>query len=284
MSTDISSNETNAQPDGRVLLVGCGNMGFAMLKGWIEQGTPANRIDVVEPSDDLRKRAAGTGAKVHASVDEIIGGEAPAMAIIAVKPQVMAKVLADYRPFAAAGTTFVSVAAGTLLGTIEKALGEGSAVIRCMPNTPAAVGKGMMVCCANDAVTGKARAVCETLLSASGSVAFVEEESLMDAVTGVSGSGPAYVFHFIEAMAEAGVKSGLPEELAKELAIQTVYGAAVYARSSDEDPGQLRSNVTSPNGTTAAALDVLMGTGRLRALLAEAVEAAAERSRELARD
>ncbi|WP_230293377.1 pyrroline-5-carboxylate reductase [Croceicoccus sp. Ery5] len=284
MSTDISSNETNAQPDGRVLLVGCGNMGFAMLKGWIEQGTPANRIDVVEPNDDLRKRAAGTGAKVHAGVDEIIGGEAPAMAIIAVKPQVMAKVLADYRPFAAAGTTFVSVAAGTLLGTIEKALGEGSAVIRCMPNTPAAVGKGMMVCCANDAVTGEARAVCETLLSASGSVAFVEEESLMDAVTGVSGSGPAYVFHFIEAMAEAGVKSGLPEELAKELAIQTVYGAAVYARSSDEDPGQLRSNVTSPNGTTAAALDVLMGTGRLRALLAEAVEAAAERSRELARD
>ncbi|WP_230281405.1 pyrroline-5-carboxylate reductase [Croceicoccus sp. Ery15] len=284
MSTDISSNETNAQPDGRVLLVGCGNMGFAMLKGWIEQGTPANRIDVVEPNDDLRKRAGGTGAKVHASVDDIIGGEAPAMAIIAVKPQVMAKVLADYRPFAAAGTTFVSVAAGTLLGTIEKALGEGSAVIRCMPNTPAAVGKGMMVCCANDAVTGEARAVCETLLSASGSVAFVEEESLMDAVTGVSGSGPAYVFHFIEAMAEAGVKSGLPEDLAKELAIQTVYGAAVYARSSDEDPGQLRSNVTSPNGTTAAALDVLMGTGRLRALLAEAVEAAAERSRELARD
>ena len=201
-------------------------MGFAMLKGWIEQGTPANRIDVVEPNDDLRKRAAGTGAKVHASAGDITGGEAPAMAIIAVKPQMMAKVLADYKPFAAKGTTFVSVAAGTLLGTIEDALGKGSAVIRCMPNTPAAVGKGMMVCCANDAVTDEARAVCETLLSASGSVAFVEEERLMDAVTGVSGSGPAYVFHFIEAMAEAGVKSGLPEELSKELAIQTVYGAA----------------------------------------------------------
>lgn len=259
-------------------------MGFAMLKGWIEQGTPANRIDVVEPNDDLRKRAAGTGAEVHASAGDITGGEAPAMAIIAVKPQMMAKVLADYKPFAAKGTTFVSVAAGTLLGTIEDALGKGSAVIRCMPNTPAAVGKGMMVCCANDAVTDEARAVCETLLSASGSVAFVEEERLMDAVTGVSGSGPAYVFHFIEAMAEAGVKSGLPEELSKELAIQTVYGAASYARSSDEDPGQLRSNVTSPNGTTAAALDVLMSTGRMRELVAEAVEAAAERSRELAKD
>lgn len=284
MSTEISSQSQNAQPEGRVLLVGCGNMGFAMLRGWIEQGTPANRIDVVEPNEDLRKRAAGTGAKVHAGAEEIIGGEVPAMAIVAVKPQVMTKVLADYRPFAAAGTTFVSVAAGTLLGTIENALGEGSAVIRCMPNTPAAVGKGMMVCCANDAVTDEARAVCDTLLSASGSVAFVEDEALMDAVTGVSGSGPAYVFHFIEAMAEAGVASGLPEELAKELAIQTVYGAAAYARSSDENPGQLRSNVTSPNGTTAAALDVLMGSGRLRELVAEAVEAAAERSRELARD
>jgi pyrroline-5-carboxylate reductase len=284
MSTDISSQSQNTQPDGRVLLVGCGNMGFAMLKGWIEQGTPANRIDVVEPNDDLRQRAAGTGASVHADVADIIDGEAPAMAIIAVKPQMMAKVLAAYKPFAAGGTTFVSVAAGTLLGTIEGALGQGSAVIRCMPNTPAAVGKGMMVCCANEAVTDKARAVCETLLSSSGSVAFVEEERLMDAVTGVSGSGPAYVFHFIEAMAEAGVKSGLPEELSKELAIQTVYGAAAYARSSDEDPGQLRSNVTSPNGTTAAALDVLMGTGRLRELVAEAVEAAAERSRELSRD
>ncbi|GGD70017.1 pyrroline-5-carboxylate reductase [Croceicoccus mobilis] len=284
MNTEITGSDRIAQSNGRVLLVGCGNMGFAMLRGWIEKGIPANRIDVVEPNDDLRKRAASTGASVHASAEDMTGGEAPAMAIMAVKPQVMAKVLESYRGFATRGTTFVSVAAGTLIETIEKALGGKPSVIRCMPNTPAFIGEGMMVCVANEKVEDADKAQCETLLSAGGKVAFVEEESMMDAVTGVSGSGPAYVFHFIESLSAAGAAAGLPPELSEELAIQTVYGAAKLAREADEDPTQLRKNVTSPNGTTAAGLSVMMTDDRLRTMIEEVVNAAADRSRELAKD
>jgi len=190
-------------------------------------------------------------------------------------------VVPAYRRFVHANTTFLSVAAGTGIKVFEDILGAGTAVIRCMPNTPAAIGKGMMVTCSNAAVSADTAAFVAELLAASGEVATVDDESLMDAVTAVSGSGPAYVFHFIECLTEAGVAAGLPEETAKRLAMQTVYGAASLASDSADPPGRLREQVTSPNGTTAAALAVLMGDGRLKTLVGEAVEAARKRSVEL---
>src|SRR5690606_11434236 len=181
------------------------------------------------------------------------------------------------------GATFVSVAAGTPIAAFERLLGAGAAVIRCMPNTPAAIGQGMMVTVANAHVAQPAAAFVRDLLSASGRAAERADEGLMDAVTAGSGSGPAYVFHFIECLTAAGEAAGLPADTARLLAMQTVYGAAALAAESGEEPGELRRQVTSPNGTTAAALSVLMGDDRLKTLVAEAVEAARRRSAELGR-
>jgi pyrroline-5-carboxylate reductase len=175
----------------------------------------------------------------------------------------------------------VSIAAGTGTKVFEELLGPSAAVIRCMPNTPAAIGKGMMVMVSNTRVSSQAKDFVADLLSASGKVATIDDEALMDAVTAVSGSGPAYIFHFIEALTVASERAGLPAETARLLAMQTVYGAAALAAESGEDPGALRRQVTSPNGTTAAALGVLMGDDRLTKLLTEAVEAARLRSIEL---
>lgn len=269
--------------DFQVLLIGCGNMGFAMLQGWLANGLPPQAIHVVEPASELRTRASALAVTTWAEASNLPTDARFAIAVVAVKPQIIAGLLPHYRAYAAAGTTFVSVAAGTLIKTFEAILGETTAVIRCMPNTPAAIGKGMMVCCANSGVSKEARAFCEQLLESSGRVAFVEDETLMDAVTGVSGSGPAYVFHFIESLAYAGLAAGLPEDLAQTLALQTVYGAATLAAQSLDNAAKLRMNVTSPNGTTAAALEILMGEGRLQNLVTEAVVAASERSRALSK-
>jgi pyrroline-5-carboxylate reductase len=201
--------------------------------------------------------------------------------VLAVKPQVIREVTAGYRRFGDGRTTFLSIAAGTAVATFEEILGERAPIIRCMPNTPAAIGKGMMVTFANERVSDNARKFVADLLSASGRVASIDDESLMDTVTAVSGSGPAYIFHFIECLTAAAESAGLPTETAKLLAMQTVYGAASLAAESREDPGVLRQQVTSPNGTTAAALAVLMGEDRLKRLLTEAVEAARLRSIEL---
>lgn len=259
----------------KIILVGCGNMGHAMLKGWIASGTvQPSDIIVVEPSDALRERAAETGVTVQPSADGITAAD---LVVIAVKPQVIRDVLPAYTSLAPSAT-FLSVAAGVPIASFTELLGDGTPVIRCMPNTPAAIGKGMMVVCANADVSDATMAFVNALLSASGEVATVEDESLMDAVTAVSGSGPAYIFHFIECLSAAAKKAGLPEETAKLLAMQTVYGAACLARESDEEPGKLREQVTSPNGTTAAALGVLMGEDRLAKLLDEAVDAARRRS------
>jgi pyrroline-5-carboxylate reductase len=265
----------------RVLLAGCGNMGYAMLSGWIKSGKlDPSQTFVVEPNGTLRERAAGLGAGVAASAEEIPAGLTPELIVIAVKPQVIREVVAGYRRFAGTAT-FLSIAAGTGIATFEEILGPGSALMRCMPNTPAAIGKGMMVTFANANVKEEMKAFIGDLLSASGEVATIDDECLMDAVTAVSGSGPAYVFHFIECLTAAAEKAGLPEKTAKLLAMQTVYGAASLAAESSEDPGVLRQQVTSPNGTTAAALAVLMGHDRLKNLLGEAVEAARARSVEL---
>jgi len=266
----------------QVVLVGCGNMGFAMLQGWLASEMLATGdAFVVEPNGELRDRAAGLGVTAVADAGALPGGLEDTVLILAVKPQAMDAVLPAYRDLASRGATIVSVAAGIRIGRFEQAYGETMPVIRVMPNTPAAVGAGMMVICANGHVDGETMEFTKTLMAASGAIAVIDDEGLMDAVTAVSGSGPAYLFHMIEALTEAARAAGLPDDLAALLAGQTIYGAAVYAKQSGVAPGTLREQVTSPNGTTAAALSVLMGDGRLTKLMTEAVEAARNRSIEL---
>lgn len=266
----------------KVVLVGCGNMGFAMLKGWLAAGILApGDVSVVEPNEALRKRAADAGVEALDDADGLDKNPAPDLIVMAVKPQMIREVVPAYKAFAGKGAAFVSVAAGTGVATFEEILGRDAAVMRCMPNTPAAIGKGMMVLFANRNVSADTKGFVGDLLATSGEVATIDNEELMDAVTAVSGSGPAYVFHFIECLAAAGEKAGLPAATAKLLAMQTVHGAASLARESDDEPGRLREQVTSPNGTTAAALSVLMDDNRLLDLVTEAVEAAKKRSIEL---
>jgi pyrroline-5-carboxylate reductase len=268
----------------QVVLVGCGNMGYAMLSGWLASGKlKADQAFVVEPNAELRARAAAVGCSVTESVEGLDADLSPDLVVVAVKPQVLAQVLEGYKRFAGGKATFLSIVAGAPVATFERILGDGASVVRCMPNTPAAIGKGMMVTFDNAHVSSAVSTFVADLLSASGRVAAISDESLMDAVTAVSGSGPAYVFHFIECLTEAGVKAGLPPETAALLASQTVMGAGVLAAESNVEPAELRRQVTSPNGTTAAALDVLMGQDRLKTLLTEAVEAARKRAVELGR-
>ncbi len=268
----------------KVVLVGCGNMGFAMLDGWVKAGRlEAGEVLVVEPNADLRQRAAGLGVATAAAAADVPSDTRPVLVIFAVKPQVMRDVVPAYRALGEHGATFLSIAAGTGVAVFEELLGSDAAIVRCMPNTPAAIGKGMQVLYSNTHVEARAQEFVRELLSANGKVATIDDETLMDAVTAVSGSGPAYVFHFIEALTEAGIAAGLPSQTAKLLAMQTVHGAASLAAESGEEPGRLREQVTSPGGTTAAALSVLMGDDRLTKLVTEAVEAARRRGIELGR-
>jgi pyrroline-5-carboxylate reductase len=264
----------------KTLLVGCGNMGYAMLSGWIASGRlQASEVLVVEPNEDLRARAGALGVEVAERAPN--ADVAPQLVVLAVKPQIIREVTSAYRHLGNGPTVFLSIAAGTPIATFQQILGPETPIVRCMPNTPAAIGKGMMVVYANRKVGSERLAFVKELLSASGAVAEIDKEDLMDAVTAVSGSGPAYIFHFIECLTAAGEKVGLPTETAKLLAMQTVYGAACLAAESREEPATLRRQVTSPNGTTAAALAVLMGDAKLEALVTEAVEAARRRSVEL---
>lgn len=260
----------------RIALIGCGNMGYAMLRGWMAQG--GHEVTVIEPADPLRDRAAAEGAAVLADGADLT--EVPDLIFLAVKPQVMAQVAPAYARFAGGPTTFVSVAAGTTMASLTGWLPD-SPLIRTMPNTPAAIGQGMLVSVANDLVTPETRATADTLLAACGETAWIEDEALMDAVTAISGSGPAYVFHFIECLAEAAEALGLPADLSLQLARQTVAGAGALANASDTPPATLREQVTSPGGTTAAGLEVLMGTGALADLLRRAAEKARRRAGEL---
>ena len=274
----------------KLVLAGCGNMGYAVSAravgggsvGWLKSAKlkPAD-VFVVEPNEALRARAAALGCAVAADAGDIPSASTPAFVVLAVKPQVIREVTEAYKRLGNGATTFVSVAAGTPVATFAGILGERTPIVRCMPNTPAAIGKGMMVVFSNSLVSEATRTTVADLLSASGAVATIDDEGLMDAVTAVSGSGPAYIFHFIECLTAAAEQAGLPAETARLLAMQTVYGAASLAAESKEDPGLLRQQVTSPNGTTAAALGVLMGGDRLKTLVTEAVEAARARSVEL---
>ncbi len=258
-----------------LVLLGCGKMGSAMLAGWLAGGLPPGAVHVIDPapSDWLR----GTGVR--------LGGRAPgapAALLVAVKPQVMAEALPAAAAMGGGGTLVISVAAGTTIARLEGAFGPGTPVVRAMPNTPAAIGRGITAIVGNGAAGEAGLAVAEALLSAVGEVVRLEDEAQIDAVTGVSGSGPAYVFHLIEAMAAGGVAEGLDPALAMRLAVATVAGAGALA-AAGQDPGTLRADVTSPNGTTQAALEVLMdGAAGFPALVPRAVAAAAARSRALA--
>jgi pyrroline-5-carboxylate reductase len=250
-----------------------------MLQGWIARGDM--EFHVVEPADALRTRAQQTGASVWTAADELPADLEPELIFLAVKPQVMGEVAPHYQRFAGGPATFVSVAAGVTIATLSALLPGATPIIRCMPNTPASIGRGMMVSTANDLVSDDAKRLATELLAASGETAWIGDEALMDAVTAISGSGPAYVFHFIECLTAAGVHLGLPHDLAGQLALQTIAGAGALAARSDTPPATLREQVTSPGGTTAAALGVLMGDQALEKLMIEAAVAARDRGVEL---
>tara|TARA_R110002020_G_scaffold29543_2_gene93153 strand:+ start:376 stop:1191 length:816 start_codon:yes stop_codon:yes gene_type:complete len=258
-----------------LVLLGCGKMGSAMLAGWLARGLPADSVWVRDPQPSDWLRAQGVNLNEELPT-------APAIVLVAVKPQMMAEALPTLQAMGNGETLFVSVAAGTPISYFEGVLGSGTPVVRAMPNTPAAISRGITAIVANEAAGARSLDEAEALLSAVGEVVRLEDEGQIDAVTGVSGSGPAYVFHMIEAMAAAGEAQGLPAPLAMQLAKATVAGAGALAAEAAESPSQLRVNVTSPNGTTQAALEVLMdpATG-FPPLIERAVKAAADRSREL---
>jgi pyrroline-5-carboxylate reductase len=265
----------------KVALVGCGNMGFAMLKGWLEAGVVQPReVLVIEPVDTLLERAIGLGVSGVKDLGAAGPEASPHLIFFAVKPQSLEAVVPPYHRFRAE-STYVSLAAGASIASFERLLGQKAAVVRAMPNMAVSVGEGMTVTVANQQVTQSAARQIHDLLSVCGQVVAIEDEDLMDAVTAISGSGPAYLFHFIECLAKAGAGIGLPTDLAKQLAVQTIYGAAVLAQSSGTEMQELRQRVTSPMGTTAAALAVLMEDDTLEKLVFKAASAACQRSIEL---
>ncbi len=263
--------------DRGLVLLGCGKMGSAMLAGWLKGGLPASSVWVIDPKPSEWVRAQGLNLNCDLPAN-------PAIVLIAVKPQMMGEALPVLRALGGGATLFVSVAAGTPISEFERVLGDGTPIVRAMPNTPAAIGRGITALIGNDHASDADVDLAEDLLSAVGQTVRLAKESQMDAVTGVSGSGPAYVFHLIETLAAAGEAQGLAPDLAMKLAKATVAGAGALAETSEEDPTQLRVNVTSPNGTTQAALEVLMQeqTG-FPTLLRKAVAAATNRSEELSR-
>ena len=266
-----------------ILLVGCGKMGGAMLAGWRSQGIPADAVVVVEPAEALATEIAERhGVRVVGKASRVPDGFEPATVILAVKPQMMDAAAPDYAGYMERGALALSIAAGKDLAYFEGVFGKQSAIVRTMPNTPAAVGRGITALYANGHVTEEQKAGAESLLSAVGETVWLDDEGQMDAVTALSGGGPAYVFLLIETMTKAGIAAGLPEAVAARLARTTVCGAGELARLADEAPEQLRKNVTSPGGTTLEALNVLMAEDGIQPLFDKAIAAATRRSRELA--
>jgi pyrroline-5-carboxylate reductase len=263
-----------------LVLFGCGKMGGAMLAGWLDRGLAADGVVVVEkmPSPELTATAAARGLALHA---EAPGDVTARVLLVAVKPQGLDDALPALKPLVGPQTVVVSVVAGKTMSTFAAGLGS-ERIVRTIPNTPAQVGRGITGAACGAAVTAADRDLVAALLAAIGRVEWVEREDQIDLVTALSGSGPAYVFHMVEALAAAGAAAGLPADMSARLARATVEGAGELLYRSPESPEQLRINVTSPGGTTAAALAVLMGGEALTKLMTEAVAAAAKRSRELA--
>lgn len=268
--------------DGDLVLAGAGNMGGAMLAGWLAQGLDPSRIVVQDPAppEPIRALLAKHGIAAHATMPD--RPAPPAVLLMAVKPQIMDQVFPALAKRAGAKTVVLSIAAGKTIASFEKHLASGIGVVRSIPNTPAAVGRGITIAAPNAHVTPAQRTLCDGLLAAIGEVGWVDDEALIDPVTAVSGSGPAYVFYLTECLAAAGIKAGLAPDLAMRLARATVTGSGELMHRSDLGADQLRKNVTSPNGTTFAALQVLMRENGLEALMTEAIAAATKRSRELA--
>ncbi|MET0536625.1 MAG: pyrroline-5-carboxylate reductase [Xanthobacteraceae bacterium] len=268
-----------AQVDGKILLVGAGKMGTAILEGWLGLGLSPSKLIVLEPDPSAQLSVlAAQGLTLN---PDRAADQAVVAALIAVKPQTAPEVMPHIVPFLGDGTVVVSIMAGRTLRFISSILPK-AAIVRAMPNVAASIGRGITVAIANSRVAAAQRDLVHELLSAVGVVEWTADEDLLDAVTAVSGSGPAYVFLLAECMARAGVLAGLPAGLAERLANATVAGAGELLARSGLDPATLRQNVTSPGGTTAAALDVLMSERGLQPLLTEAIAAATRRSRQLA--
>ena len=264
---------------GVIVLAGAGKMGSALLTGWLKAGLSADRVVAIEPQPSAEISAlTKQGLRLNPTVGSI--REVAALAL-AVKPQIFGQAGPQLKPLVSAGTLVLSIMAGTTIANITAAC--GGAVVRAMPNTPAAIGRGITVAVPASNVSAGQRSVADALLRATGAVEWVEDEALLDPVTAVSGSGPAYVFLLAEELARAGVAAGLPAELAAKLARETVVGSGALLQQSDFDAATLRQNVTSPGGTTAAALEILMGKNGLPGLMMRAVAAATRRSKELAK-
>jgi pyrroline-5-carboxylate reductase len=277
----VTASNTNALQDIKttIVLAGAGKMGGAMLAGWLAQGLDAKRVAVIEPhpSDEITALVT-KGIRLNPSSRDV---GAVATLVVALKPQMFREAEAMLRSFSGPSTLVVSIMAGATIASIEQVC--GGSVVRAMPNTPAAIGRGITVAVAAKNVSADQRAVADALLRATGSVEWIGDENLMDAVTAVSGSGPAYIFLLAEELARAGVEAGLPPDLATKLARETVAGSGELLHRSELASATLRQNVTSPGGTTAAALEVLMGKDGMQSLLTRAVAAATRRSKELAK-
>jgi pyrroline-5-carboxylate reductase len=275
----MNNAQALTQIEGTIVLAGAGKMGGAMLSGWLAQGLDANRVAVIEPypSDEINGLAA-RGVRLNPAPSDV---GAVAALVVALKPQMFREAGPQLRPFAGSSTLVVSIMAGITIAALTEVC--GGSVVRAMPNTPAAIGRGITVAVAAGNVSAAQRAVADALLRATGAVEWTGDETLMDAVTAVSGSGPAYVFLLAEELARAGVEAGLPPELATKLARETVAGSGELLHRSELDAATLRRNVASPGGTTAAALEVLMAPDGMQSLLTRAVAAATKRSRELAK-
>ena len=279
-TTSSSGAPTLGNLAGTVMLVGAGKMGGAILEGWLALGLQPQRIIVLEPQPSREIAAlTGRGLRINPTPNSI---RDVAAILIALKPQVAPDVVPALARYVGPETVVISIMAGRPLEFLTATLNTSAALVRAMPNTPAAIGRGITVVVPNPVVSPNQRELVHALLSATGAVEWIVDETLMDAVTAVSGSGPAYVFLLAEALAQAGLAAGLPKELAARLARATVAGSGELLHRSPLDPATLRQNVTSPGGTTAAALGLLMGTEGLESLLTKAVIAATRRSRELA--
>jgi pyrroline-5-carboxylate reductase len=264
---------------GRLVLLGAGKMGSAMLEGWLTRGLDPRKLTVLEPQPAKSVKAlTRRGVALNPKGKPV----ATTAVVIAVKPQSAPEAVRSLKPYVGTSTLALSIMAGRTLGFLQDALPPQTAIVRAMPNTPAAIGRGITVACPNRRVSARQRKLASDLLAAMGTVEWVRDEGLMDAVTAVSGSGPAYVFLLAEALAQAGAAAGLPADLAQKLARETVAGSGELLHRSTLDAAVLRENVTSPGGTTAAALGVLMSQSGLALLMRTAVAAAAARSRELA--
>lgn len=265
---------------GPVMLVGAGKMGLALAKGWLDAGMPPSNLVLVDPNPGAAAQELAQDYELTISTEAV--GLLPNVLVLAVKPQIIDTVMSSLEPVIGTHTLAISVAAGVSIAQLSRGLGM-SRVVRTMPNTPAQIGKGITGLVASPEVSRAERGMAEALLLAAGPVVWLDEESQLDAVTAVSGSGPAYVFHMVEALAAAGKAQGLPDHVAEQLARQTVIGSAALLEVDAATPATLRENVTSPNGTTAAGLSVLMGKNGLAELVGRTVEAAKRRSEELGR-